>query len=523
MLNRHCRMLVWLFAAALWLTLPPREARSESLPDRTGRQWAPFVEWSLPNATFDGNPFDLRASVLFTHEASGAKRKTEMFYAGASVWKFRFAGTLPGRWTLTTSSDDADLHGRSGVVTIAPDENTSGFVSHIDNKWARPRGAAGKLKAFAPQFVMYGHPASIYKRVDRIDADIETFIRGHGFTGFHVPVFCRWFDIESDRSSAIRSMDPNPDDRTFVALEALITKTHAAGGVVHFWAWGDESRRQTPAKWGINGKVDRRLQRYIAARLGPLPGWTMGYGFDLDEWVNEKQLARWRDYMHAHMGWNHMLGGRHGDPNRGLDHSRAVSWNRPLDYSSYEHHRPTYKVYRASLEAVPGQPVLSEDRFRIRKSRQYRNKDYTEEMTRRGLWHATMAGGVANIWGRLDGDLAINMGDGSSLQYEHPQWIRTWADFFEHRFHADLQPAARLSNGLCLRRGDSDQFIFYRDDTDSIRMNLTSMSAAQPAVAIDTKRKHQPIRLGRLPPKEQNWTAPHKSDWAIAVGDTNIK
>ncbi|MAG93645.1 MAG: hypothetical protein CMJ48_07840, partial [Planctomycetaceae bacterium] len=42
-----------------------------------------------------------------------------------------------------------------------------------------------------------------------------------------------------------------------------------------------------------------------------------------------------------------------------------------------------------------------EDRFRIRHSKTYADKDYTMEMTRRGLWHSTMAGGVANIWGHL--------------------------------------------------------------------------------------------------------------------------
>ena len=55
-----------------------------------------------------------------------------------------------------------------------------------------------------------------------------------------------------------------------LGLELLITKVHAAGGLVHIWAWGDEARRWTPVRWGKNGKVDKRLQRYIAARLGPL-------------------------------------------------------------------------------------------------------------------------------------------------------------------------------------------------------------------------------------------------------------
>ncbi|MCB9249861.1 MAG: hypothetical protein H6613_15565 [Ignavibacteriales bacterium] len=67
----------------------------------------------------------------------------------------------------------------------------------------------------------------------------------------------------------------------------LIVTAREKGLHVHFWSWGDEQRNQTlvDVLGGINGVEDKRLQRYIAARLGPIPGWSMGYGFDLHEWV----------------------------------------------------------------------------------------------------------------------------------------------------------------------------------------------------------------------------------------------
>ena len=55
---------------------------------------------------------------------------------------------------------------------------------------------------------------------------------------------------------------------SFEVLESLIQKTYDQGGVLHFWFWGDESRKQTPIKWGKEKEVDQRLQRYIATRLG---------------------------------------------------------------------------------------------------------------------------------------------------------------------------------------------------------------------------------------------------------------
>ena len=487
--------------------------------DRTGTQWAPFIEWTLTNDSIDGNPYDLIATATFTHAASGAKHTTPMFFDAGRNWRFRFTGTRPGHWSFATSSSDPELDGHRGAVTIRPNEGGFGFVTHVGNKWARPSGTEGRPRAFVPQYVMYGHPATFHNRPDRVDADVETFLEGHGFTGFHIPVYCRWFNLEHDRADAIRTDSPDPDPRTFEALEMLITKVHAAGGAVHLWAWGDESRRQTPARWGINGRADRRLQRYIAARLGPLPGWTMGYGFDLDEWVNEEQLGEWRNHMHKHLGWPHMLGGRHGDPNHGLDHSSAVSWNRRLDYSSYEHHRPTFDVYRASLHAVAGQPVFSEDRFRIRESDRYREKDYNEEMTRRGLWQSTMAGGVANIWGRLDNDLGINQGGGVSLAYDHPEWTRTWADFFEHRFTLDMEPSPELTDGHCIKRRSGSEYVFYRENARTIKMDLSQMRADATAIAVDTRRVYKEISLGRLSAKTYTWSAPYESDWAIAVGD----
>jgi len=365
---------------------------------------------------------------------------------------------------------------------------------------------------------MYKHPLGISEEAERVEEDIQTFLLEHGFSGFHVPVYCRWFDIEHDRSSDIELDDPNPDVRTFEVLEQFITKVYDAGGVVHFWTWGDEARTQTPHKWGLNGKIDCRLQRYMAARLGPIPGWAMGYGFDLDEWVTEEQFKVWRDYMHEHMAWPHLLGGRHGDPNRGEDHSSAISWNQLLDYASYEHHQPTSEVYAAALEAVPDKPVFSEDRFRIDQSDRYQFKDYTEEMTRRGLWQSTMAGGVANIWGKLDGDLSINMGFGASLPYENPHWIKTWSHFFKNRFGLESNPLEAPVTGLALKQKNTGRFLVYAENVAVVEIDLSTMPSPFPVIAVDTKLPYQEIDLGYFKNLKQFWRAPYPSDWALAIG-----
>ncbi len=473
--------------------------------DRTGHQWSPFMEWRLKNPSYEGNPFDLVASVTFVHRDTGEERVTEMFYDGDDTWKFRFTGTRPGRWTFTTTSSDRELDGKKGTVTVAPNPKAIGFVTRSGNKWARHAGTDGHPEPFVPQFVMYDNPSVYYQRVDIVDADIRTFMVEHGFNGFHTVVCCRWFDMNQERSTGIDSPDPDPDPRTFEALELLITRVHRAGGVVHIWAWGDESRRQTPIKWGINGKADRRLQRYIGARLGPIPGWTMGYGYDLWEWVKGEELSSWHEFMHKHLGWKHMLGARSWT-------NSLKQLSEAMDYSSYEQHRPDYNKYVETIDARPIKPSFSEDRFRIR----VRAKDYTMEETRRGLWHSTMAGGVANIWGNLKGGRRPG---GGSLVYPKPQWIKTYSVFFKDRFLIDMVRVNLITAGVCLKRPGNAYYVFYKEDATSVEMDLSKMEGTQPAVAVDTTKPYAEIDLGRLTPKKHSWRAPYKSDWAIAVGD----
>ena len=471
--------------------------------DRRARQWAPFVEWGLENATFRGNPYDVVATATFVHEGSGEKRTTGMFYAGEGTWRFRFTGTRAGRWTFATASEDPDLAGKKGTVAGEPNPGVAGFVTKFGNKWGR----LGTDRAFVPQLVMFAEPNGYYRKPKVIDAAIQTFLVEHGFNGFHTPVCGRWFDIDEQRSDRIRSRDPSPDPRTFEALELLITKTHAAGGMVHLWAWGDDSRRWTPTRWGKNGTVDRRLQRYLAARLGPLPGWTMGYGFDLWEWVKEEDLRGWHRHLHEQLGWSHFLGGR-------AHKNRLTQICEGLDYAGYEQHRPDYKTYVATIETRPDRPAFSEDRFRIRPSTRYRDKDYDMARTRRGLWHSTMAGGVANIWGHLD----RQSGGVGSIPYPKPHWIKTCSRFFRDRFRKDMRRDNGLTDGVCLTRPGRRHFVFYKEDAASIRMDLSAMAGPQTAVAVDALEPYAELDLGTLPPRRQTWKAPHKSDWAIAVG-----
>lgn len=481
-----------------------------NLGHRTGQMYQPYFEWSVTNSSFSGNPFDLVAEVTFTHENTSKVRKTEMFYDGNNTWKFRFSGTQLGNWSFVSNSADGNLHGRFGTLTVNSNPNAHGFLKKFSNKW----GWEGTEDVFVPQYVMwngsspsFANPIEFHNNPTLIDDRIEEYMIGHGFTGFHMDVLGgRWFDINHSSNSVLASMI-NPDIRTFEALELLITKTHAAGGAVHFWPWGDNSRSQTPLRLagGANGTEDQRLQRYIAARLGPLPGWSISYGFDLFEWTNNGMLNTWYAYMQDHFGWSHFMGGR-------ASTNQLDQIFEGFDYSSYEWHQPDYDDYVDHISARPENPSFSEDRFRIRAGN--RSKDYDATKTRRGLWHSTMAGGVANIWGHYP--------NGPIAPYPNKSALKTYAEFFvtHKRFLESMIRDNVLSSNSdtrVLRDGD-DKLVVYREDTTSIDINLTGMSASQVAIAVNTLGPYEEIALGTLNNTQQTINLPFLSDWAIAIG-----
>jgi hypothetical protein len=93
-------------------------------------------------------------------------------------------------------------------------------------------------------------------------------------------------------------------------LETIITRVHQIGGACHIWLWHSNTN-------ALNGdpmnEKDQRNLRYLAARLGPLPGWSISYGVDVENgWISREDLDDWKSFLEEHMGWNHFIGARVG-------------------------------------------------------------------------------------------------------------------------------------------------------------------------------------------------------------------
>lgn len=372
-------------------------------------------------------------------------------------------------------------------TAVPPISNNRGNVTTCGQMWCWEDGTA-----FVPQLVMIGGPQVYWNgsgvNTAAIDAEIQRFIVDHGFNGFHIPVYCRWWDINSNNGKCTNQMS-GPDGHTFDVLTEIINRTYAAGGMVHLWMYGDSSRQQNPSStFGMNSATERAVLDEIAARLGGLPGWTIGYGYDIQEWANRSAIEQWHNYLQSRMPMNHMMGAR-GNKNT------YSNWSNALEYYSVEWHKPSYQDYVNHLANANGRPAFSEDRFRMRD----RTKDYSMDETRRGLWHSTLAGGVANIWGNLLNDDSANTGEGTSLNYPNPEQIRTYATFWNGRFNANM----RVCGPYCL--SDGRITVLYGEDTKSLNFSGT-------AVAVDTRLPYQQIQVS-------NGALPYVSDWAVVIGE----
>ena len=145
--------VVWMIPVDVFARGGGNEYRKFS--PRSALMWE-VEEWSVKNDSWDGNEYDLVATVTFTHAKTGTTRTTEMFYGGDHQWKFRFTGVRTGRWTFTTDSGDPDLAGFAGAVTVKlnPDPKVLGFLTHVGNKFAIMGRDETDLKPYVYQVYM---------------------------------------------------------------------------------------------------------------------------------------------------------------------------------------------------------------------------------------------------------------------------------------------------------------------------------------------------------------------------------
>jgi len=535
-------------ALAAAATMLGRSARANDLGNRPARMWE-CQEYSLTNTTWSGNPFDLAATATFTHPQE--TRTTEMFYVGGNTWKFRFTGTRTGVWKFSTASSDADLDGHTGSVSVTPRAHpgVKGFLTHVGNKYAIMTEDIDHLEGYVYQVFMnqqdyeqqHEHSSRILGHPSRagLIADYWNNTRENGFDIYFFAVFYSWFrmgalSINDFSSGADPDLD-QPDLALFDTLELAIQYAHQRGGRTHIWAWGDNDRKQTPNHLGdgFQGKRHRRLIRYIAARLGPLPGWSMNFGFDTVEMPGaEAGTTWWADETNRTMGWPHILTSRGWADDSFTANSYAGFGGNPYDLETTDKGPADYHEIKQDLEAHRDKPSIYEERHTYNRWKCWpgRVRDperLTETGCRRLIWWEAMAGGMGGFFGHFsqrfnqygpfnpDGPCGYHP---DSLQ----RAFRTYREFWKHgRLKLSMTPDnSRVSGatGYALVTAEKKHFVFFVEGVDSVTIDLAGMPGSQPVMLVDARADYDEIDRGRLTAGVHTIDLGSTSDWALAVG-----
>lgn len=479
-----------------------------------------YVEFTFAH-TPAGNAYDEAGSIpsgdyaLFTHEDGTTTIKCPFFWKGSDTYAFRFTPTKQGWWTYETFHTVGNLDGHVGSVLAGPntDPLRRGFFGNSGNKFTR-QDADGVAQAV--QLFVYmneddyettgadGQFNTIFGNVTTVRAYLDE-VKAAGCTHVHVHVNNHWFELGNLAYTTHTSEDPDP--ATFAILETILDEAALRGLSVHFWPWGDNDAgrlwTQVGVGTGINGDADTRLWKYIAARLGAIPNWTSGYGFDVYEWVTPAQITTWADSVHSYLdtAYRHLLCARDRD-------------EESCDVVSYgDGAAPLMAIGLASLATIiedidgdTARPHLYEERNTYQ-----RTASLTMEGTLRQRNRCMIAGGVGDWFGAFVGDSA----------YPNPEWLKTSHDFWESRFRAAMVRDAAISDGVgALRLADTSLVIVYVEGASTFDVDLSNAPGALAAVAVDCKAAYSEDSLGNLAAQSHTGiNLGSTSDWLIAIGD----
>jgi len=574
-----------LLAALIVSFLMQRSVFAVDLGSKTCQVWE-VLEWEIANSSRRvSNPYDLVAKAVFTHE-DGQTRKIEMFYSACNKWKFRLCGAKTGKWSFRTVCDGSDgtdtddsLHGHVGRIMVKPqkDPNIKGFLTHKANKFAIMDTDEKDLKPYVYQVYMnqqdyeqqYNHKSRIWDDpVNRkhLVADYWKNTEDNGFKIYYFAVFYSWFKKGAlDRKMVSPNDLTEPDPDVFDTLEYAIKYAHQRGGRTHIWAWGDQDRKQTPnfLPGGVLGDAHKRLMRYMAARLGPLPGWCMNFGFDTLELPRPESItSQWASYLNDRMGWQHMLCAR-GWNNSDFGINSYAGFGGPYELTTSSNGPSGYDEIRNDMDDDKSKPHLYEERHTYNRFKyvdpatctepgdgadQYGMSDgyacwplklssskqarLNEDGSRRLIWREQMAGGMGGFFGHFSvrfnsyGPFSQNCGCGynpDSLK----RAFRCFRDFWaKNRFMFEMVvdiDRVRGGTGYCLRTKDYKNFVFFIENAGSIEINLGSMPGSQQVIVVNAKKQYCEISKGRLSAGSQKINFPSTSDWAIAIGDFSCK
>lgn len=520
-----------------------------SLLAKSGFAHDPYLEWTVATSDYSGDPYDVEATATFTPRGGGTAITMPLFYAGGNSFSFRFTAPKVDTYDVTVSSTTPSLDGLTTRTDIAanPNQDAHGYLTGVSNPDGTGSFAYLYGDAGTPRRTLYNgwmrddsmtNPdgiswlADLSSTASTRGTQIEAILDGmeaHGLNTYQIVVGHSW--VEWGLKSNQASTNVVPDDVSFTVLEDLLTRAAARGLNMHLWAWGDSSNGSSTDELtsGTNGYVDLRIQRYIQGRLGCFPSWSMGYAWDLEEFITETELRAWYANMTSLSTTPRLLAGRESqerapDPvfELGTDRTNLFSWD------GYPTDAPGHTYYDDALdpqETNPkpsgrptGLPMLYSARFFLDRLTPGGHQ-YTESELLRLLWQQAMANGTASIIG--------THGSGTLADFTYPERFKTLTQFFDPRFHQALEVVTTIDgvavDGIALATSDGALQMLYKENTSSIQVRIPTGMTNVNVVVQDVLAAHAEASLGTYDAGTHTIALPSTSTWAIAVGDFGVE
>lgn len=256
----------------------------------TVEQWGIFeIELRGPA---DGNPFlDVELKGVF--QLDGSKQEVAGFYDGNGVYRIRFSPEKLGQWKYTTSSNKAELDGKSGEFeVVAPTGNNHGPV-HVKDQFHFGYADGTPYRQLGTTcYAWTSQPEALEEQTLKTLAEAP-------FNKLRMCVFPKrytWNQAEPELY-AFEGTPPNQWDFTrfnpkfFQHLEKRIGQLRDMGieaDIILLHPY-DEGH------WGFDrmpDEVDDRYLRYVVTRLAPYCNvwWSLANEYDF---MTEKQESDW--------------------------------------------------------------------------------------------------------------------------------------------------------------------------------------------------------------------------------------
>ena len=364
---------------------PVVSAEKDAAGQEIGK-WKRF-EVIYNNDSWNGNPFDLEFSGVFTHVPSGRKVTQLGFYAGNNIWKLYFMPDELGEWTFTTSSTDPDLDGKTGSFSCVA-SNLAGPLVASGNRWMLKDSG----KVISPIMLA---TREWFKRTDT-DEGIEDFIQWSKDTAGATIIGTTLVYFTQDQSEIPYVKGKEGIEFNIPMWDRLnshydMLRDQGLGFYIMFYSDDEES----PNTHNITPRSpeEMRLFRYVIARFSAYPIVMWDTGIDIGETRSDEWIDWFATWFKQNDPWQHAVSSRTGGGSGGKFPDSANYYS---DGAADLPNRATMVEDWRSRQV----PIAYTDRWR----EYYVRSDFDANKIRTAAWQVALSGGSAVYFGGDDYD-----------------------------------------------------------------------------------------------------------------------